>query len=196
MRFSRSLLALFACVVCTAAASAQWSSNPAVNLPIADLAGDQQVPKVSARADGGCWIAWFDHRGSNYDVYLQRLDRNGYEVFPHNGLLVSNNAQSSSLVDWDLITDSGGNAVLAFTDVRVGGDLDVYAYRIDPVGTFLCGPNGVALSNDGNFEANPVVAEMADGSFVFAWSRSVTGSVGRLVVQKLDVNGAPQFGPA
>jgi hypothetical protein len=78
---------------------------------------------------------------------------------------------------------------------RTGGDLDVYAYRISESGQFLLGANGIALSNDGNYEANPVVAaaEMTDGSFV-SWSRSVTGSVARLGLQRLDPAGLPQLG--
>lgn len=189
---------LIAAAFCCAAAigNAQWSNNTATNINIADLAGDQAVPKVAPTHDGGAWITWFDHAGANYDVRIQRVDTNGFELFPHNGLLVSGNQQNTSLVDWDLITDSSDNAVLTFTDIRAGGDLDVYAYMISPTGAFLWGPNGVALSNDVNFEGNPVVAEMDDGNFVFAWSRSVTGSTARLVMQKLDVLGTPQFGAA
>ena len=97
---------------------AQWTTNLAANTAIADLANDQAVPKVSARADGGCYVGWFDHSGSNYDLRLQRLDQNGYEAWPHNGIVVSNNPQASSLVDWDLITNYNGDAVLVFTDDR------------------------------------------------------------------------------
>src|SRR5262249_36351734 len=155
-------------------------SSNAVNLPVGDRTGDQAVPKLAACADGGAWVAWFDHASGNYDVYLQKLDAHGYEVFPHNGILVSGNPQSSSLVDWDLISDSAGNAVLCFTDVRAGGDLDVYAYRISPSGAFLWGANGVTLSNDTSYEADPVVAQLSDGTFAFAWSRAPTGASARL----------------
>lgn len=173
---------------------AQWPTNPALNLPVGDAPGDQAVPKEAATPDGGAYIAWFDHASGNYDVRLQRLDANGYEAWPHQGILVSGNPQSTSLVDWDLIADSAGNAVVTFTDVRAGGDLDVYAYRIDPAGAFLWGGNGVALSADATYEANPVVAEMSDGTFVFAWSRSVSGATARLGAQRLDASGAPLLG--
>ena len=181
-------------LVATASLSAQFPATSATNAPIANASGDQAVPKLAVTADGGSWIAWFDGSVGGYAVRIQRLDRNGYEQFPHNGLLVSSNPQSTSLVDWDLITDSSGNAVLTFTDTRAGGDLDVYAYRISPSGQFLWGANGIALSNDAHYEANPVVAEMTDGSFVFAWMRSVTGAVARLGVQRLDPSGLPQLG--
>ena len=193
---SRSAVLVVLLLVGSTFLPAQWSANAASNKAVADRTGDQAVPKLAATPDGGGYVAWFDHAGANYDVYLQRLDANGYEAWPHNGLLVSANAQATSLVDWDLICDSSGNAVLTFTDIRAGGDLDVYAYRISPAGAFLWGANGVALSNDAHFEANPVVAEMTDGTFAFAWMRSVSGAVGRLVMQKLDALGTPLFGTA
>ncbi len=188
------ILLVLALSVFSSIGAAQYGFTATNNLPVANSVNDQAVPKLAARSDGGTWIAWFDRAGANYDVRLQRLDANGYELFPHNGMLVSGNPQSSSLVDWDLINDSAGNAVLTFTDTRAGGDLDVYAYRVSPTGTMLWGINGVVLSSDAHFEANPVVAEMTDGSFVFAWSRSPTVGVARLAVQKLDPAGLPQFG--
>ena len=106
-------------LVATASLSAQFPATSATNAPIANASGDQAVPKLAVTADGGSWIAWFDGSVGGYAVRIQRLDRNGYEQFPHNGLLVSSNPQSTSLVDWDLITDSSGNAVLTLpTRVR------------------------------------------------------------------------------
>lgn len=187
-------LLIAAICVLSSAACAQWTTNLNVNTAIADLANDQAVPKLSARADGGCYVGWFDHRGSNYDVYLQRLDQNGYEVWQHNGILVSGNTQATSLVDWDMITTVNGHALLVFTDLRAGGDLDVYAYLIDENGTSLWGPNGITLSNDLEYEANPVAAELTDGTFAIAWNRSITGSNSRLVYQKVDILGQTLLG--
>ncbi|HTF88111.1 MAG TPA: hypothetical protein VK843_06845, partial [Planctomycetota bacterium] len=80
-------------------AFAQWSSNPAVNLAIADFPGDQAVPKMAAGGDGSTWLGWFDSRSGSYAVYVQRLDPQGVETFAHGGLLVSNQPQSTSLVN-------------------------------------------------------------------------------------------------
>ncbi len=198
MRFDNMTLLVTGAVFCvlSSVGTAQWPSSPAVNFPLANLTGDQQVPKLAATPDGGSYSAWFDNSSGNYGVKLQKLDVNGFETFAHNGLTVSANPQSTSLVDWDLVADSAGNAVLCFTDIRAGGDLDVYAYCISPAGAFLWGANGVALSADAHFEANPVVAEMTDGSFTFAWSRSPSGMNSRLVVQRLDAAGTPLLGAA
>ncbi len=173
---------------------AQWSSTAASHLAVGDASGEQVVPKLAATADGGCYVAWFDSAAGSYAVRLQRLDAAGVEQWPHGGMLVSNQPQSTSLVDWDLIVDSSGAAVVTFTDVRAGGDLDVYAYRVDPAGAMLWGANGVALSNDSDYEANPRVVETG-GDFVFVWTRASSTSPG-LAMQRLDAAGNPLWGPA
>lgn len=189
----RSAAAVLSSLVLCPLAAAQWSSNPAVNSAVADFAGDQAVPKIAASGDGSTWLGWFDPRGGSYAVYVQRLDPQGVETFPHGGLLVSNQPQSTSLVGWDLISDGAGGCVLAFTDVRAGGDLDVYAYRVDAVGAQLWGANGIALSNNVAFEADPVCSRMEDGSFVIAWSYSPTAGPGAIRVQRLDGAGNPLY---
>jgi len=174
-------------------ASAQWSSDPAANLPIVTKSGEQVIPKVAAAPDGGTWVGWFDHASGNYDVYCQRLDASGAPQFPAAGLLVSNHAQSSSLVDWDLICDKAGDAVLVFTDVRDGGDLDVFAYRISPAGAMLWGADGVQLSANNDYEPAPKVCQASDGDFVFVWARLPSAGDGGIMMQRLTPAGAPQL---
>ena len=128
------------------------------------------LPKIAKTSDGGCYIGWFDQRSSGYAVYLQRLDANGFKQFPANGLLISNNPQSSSLVDWDLAVDDSNCCVLAFTDTRASSSINPYAYRISPSGQFLWGPNGIALTDSINvYQANPKVIVTSDGNFVIPW---------------------------
>jgi hypothetical protein len=187
---------LAAIVLSTASpALAQWTSNSSANTPVAVVNGDQAVPCAAATGDGKTWIGWFDNRSGSYAVYVQLLDRDGNPMLGANGLLVSANPQNTSLVGWDLISDSAGNCVCAFTDTRAGGDLDVYAYRISQSGTFLWGANGVALSNNADFEANPAVAELTDGSFVFVWPLLPNGTAtGSIRAQRLDGSGSPLLG--
>src|SRR5262245_31183133 len=172
------------------AVRAQWSTSPSTNLPIGDGVGEQVLPKVAVASDGGCYIGWFDNRSGVYAVYLQRLDPAGVESWPHGGILVSGNPQSTSLVDWDLICDSQDHCVLTFTDTRAGGDLDVYAYRIAPNGAFVWGNNGIALSNNGDYEPSPRVCETSGGLFAFAWANTGTLTI---QYQLLYQNGTPIY---
>jgi len=170
---------------------AQWSSDPTVNLMIADTTGEQDLPKSVSCPDGSTYISWFDSRGGSYAVYMQRLNPEGVKLWGSQGLLISNNPQNSSLVDYDLTCDAQSNAIVVFTDIR-SGDLDVFAYKISPTGQFLWGANGVALSSGTGYEANPTVAVTSDGNVVVAWIYAVNPY--KVYMQKLDVMGVKQWG--
>ncbi|MCC7015510.1 MAG: hypothetical protein IT454_23330 [Planctomycetes bacterium] len=176
-------------------ALAQWTSSSAANTPVSVQPGDQAVTKAAAAGAGRTWVGWFDQRSGNYDVYVQLLDADGTPLLAPNGLAVSSHPQNSSLIGWDLMADSSGHCVLVFTDIRAGGDLDVYAYRISSSGQFLWGANGVTLSNNVDYDANPVAAELSDGTFVFVWSQGPNGTgTGSVRAQRLDAGGAPLLG--
>ncbi|MBL9148673.1 MAG: hypothetical protein JNM94_08270 [Phycisphaerae bacterium] len=176
-----------------AAASAQWTSDAATNTSIGDGVGEQVLPKIASRADGGAYVGWFDSGSGAYTVRLQRLDPEGNEMWGHNGILVSANAQQTSLVDWDLIADSSGNVVLTFCDIRAGGDLDVYGYRVGSDGTQLWGANGVAISVNADFEAAPVVAELSTGDFAFVWGVFPNTGSGAIRMQRVSPAGVTQL---
>lgn len=162
---------LLAIIILTAGfASAQWSSNSTLNTLVCDTTGEQILPKIGITSDGGCYIGWFDNRSGSYTVYLQKLNSQGVKQFPAPGLLISNNSQSSSLVDWDLAVDDSDCCVLAFTDTRAGSSINPYAYRISPTGQFLWGANGIALTDSVNvYQANPKVIVTSDGNIVIPW---------------------------
>ncbi|MEY2745244.1 MAG: hypothetical protein RL112_286 [Planctomycetota bacterium] len=188
----RAFLGIVAISLCAAPVAAQWSSNPAANTVLGAFHGDSAVPKLAACGDGSTWFGWFDNAGGGYVVRAQKLDAAGVALFPA-GLVVSSQPQGTSLVDWDLVHDGAGGCVLAFTDIRAGGDLDTYAYRLDAAGNQLWGANGVALSTDIDYEANPTIARLVDGSFVVAWVDSPNPGPGAIRMQKLDAAGVPQF---
>ena len=153
---------------------AQWSNNPAVNLTVCDTTGEQALAKIGSTSDGGSYIAWFDNRSGSYAVYLQRFDPLGNKLWAPNGLLVSSNAQSTSLVDWDLMVDANDNAIVAFTDTRNSGNLNPFVYAISPTGDFLWGANGIDLNPTADFQANPKLAKTDDGNIVVAWIIAAT----------------------
>jgi len=183
---------LFAFVIVTANSFAQWSTNPAVNLAVCDTTGEQALAKIGSTSDGGSYISWFDNRSGSYAVYLQRLDPLGNKLWAPTGLLISNNAQSSSLVDWDLMVDDNDNAIVAFTDTRNSGNLNPFVYAISPNGNFLWGANGIDLNPTADFQANPKLAKTDDGNIVVAWIIATTRY--QVGLQKISLAGAKLWG--
>lgn len=171
---------------------AQWSADPNTNLPVCVQTGEQVLPKIAALPDGGCYISWFDQRSGGYAVYLQRFNAAGVAQFAANGLLVSNNPQNTSLVDYDMIADDSSNCIIAFTDLRGGGQINPYIYKISPAGTFLWGANGITLNSQTTvFQANPKLAKCSDNSIWVTWIYSSTPRVAKF--QRISPGGVKQF---
>ncbi len=192
MQISTRLL-FFVFLFITTSAFAQWSSDPNVNLAVCDTSGSQELPKLVATSDGGCYVSWFDTRSGAYRVYMQRLNAQGVKQWDPNGLLISANTQSTSLVDWDLAVDDSNNAIVVFTDTRNGTSINPFAYKISPQGDFRWGANGVSLSTATTvFQADPKIAKTSDGSFVFVWQYG--SSPNQAAMQRLNVAGVKQWG--
>jgi len=173
-------------------AISQWSNDPQANLLISGAAGEQALPKLANAKDQGTYICWFDNRSGNYAVYLQRLNSLGIPQLGE-GILISNNPQSSSLVDYDMIADDSGNAIITFTDIRNGSIINPFVYKISPEGNFLWGANGINLANDFNtFQPNPKLAKTTDNSIVVAWVFSSTPN--KIALQKISSGGTKLWG--
>ena len=194
MKGSIKFFALSVLMICgfSINSSAQWSSDPAVNLQVCDVNGDQALPKVASTSDGGCYIAWFDNRNGSYAVYLQRLDALGDKLWAPDGMLISDNPQSSSLVDWDIASDNHNNAILTFTDTRDNDSLHAFAYLVDTSGNMLWGADGIRLSGAGDYQPNPVTTQTSDGNYAFAWI--IAGSTQEIALQKISLAGQKMWG--
>jgi hypothetical protein len=175
---------------------AQWSSDPSVNLALANKSdgADQVQPKVKPLPDHGWYVSWFDADPNSpppvgYSVFLQRLGPAGYQIFKHGGIEVAH-LSNSSTEDYGLDIDTEGNALLAFLDTREGSNQQVTAAKMSPEGKALWGPRGVQLTTGtANSNGSPKIAGTSDGGVVVAWiSNSNT------MLQKLDANGKPQWG--
>lgn len=167
----------------------QWSDNPAVNNRITDMAGEQVIPKVAICPNGDVYVGYFSSESGNYNVRLQRLDHQGNVLWANNGILVSSNPSMTWLTDWDMTADNENYAILAWQDIRNGGNNNTVAYRISPDGEFVWGANGIMLSNSTAFDVSPKVTVTASNNAVFAWQ-----SDNVIIRQKISPDGVKQWG--
>ena len=171
----------------------QWSGDPAVNLPIGDGPGSQVVPHIAINQDNSCYTGWYDTESGNYDVALQLLDANGTEMWTHGGIIVSAHDQNTWVMDWALISDSAGNAVVAFADIR-GGNSNIHVYKIDPEGNFLWGADGIDITNNNDGKGPPALVETNDGEIVVAWYADPSVGNTAIRMQRLTADGTPLYG--
>ncbi|QNP40408.1 hypothetical protein [Lysobacter solisilvae (ex Woo and Kim 2020)] len=197
LRISRQALAL-AALIAPLTAFAQWSKTADANLVIGDGPLEQVQPKLAATADGGYYSVWFDNANGGYDVRLQRLDVKGRPQWGHNGRLVADRGLAYT-TDYGIDVDADGNALLAFHDIsQVDGKFHIIVSKVAPDGTPLWGNESglVRLPDGGDYGAlSPRIVATADGGAVVAWTvnYNINGQ-GRVVLQRLDANGALLWG--
>ena len=195
MKKRLALIAALICLTFAQAAWGQWSSNPSLNLPLADNnnGSDQVQPKLVPFGSQGGYVSWFDANPATpppvgYDVFYQRLNEQGYEKFPHGGVMVAD-LSNSSTEDYGLDVDSHGDALLAFLDTREGSNQQVTAAKMSPLGKSLWGKLGVQLTTGSDSNAAPKIAATSDGGIIVAWT-----SNSDVIAQKLNAQGQPQWG--
>lgn len=184
----RTLPLLYFALLASISTSAQWTNDVSVNTTVrAVTSGEAVVPLTTAGPDGSTYVSWFDNESGEYQLRMQRLDADGYRLWPDTGLVVSAYPQNSAVFRYDLQGDANGNAIVAFQDERTGS-LDIVAYKIGPDGSFLWGPDGVELPTPGTTGLSPVVAALVNGNSAVAWSTN--DSPGRLAIQLLGPTGS------
>ncbi|MGH8173530.1 MAG: hypothetical protein ACREPX_10295 [Rhodanobacteraceae bacterium] len=177
--------ALMLCALVATPAHAQWSSDPANNLIVADIVNGNTQPKIVAAADGGFYVSWLDNIGAGFDILLQKLDATGNEVWAHNGVVVAERDYSSTY-DYGLSTDSLGNAYVSFNCCAGGApDEHLAVSKIASDGSLQWGSAGIAVSTVAEAVYNAYVTPTGDGNVVVAWSCD-----GGVRAQKLDATGA------
>ena len=121
------------------------------------------VPHLAARNDGTTWLTWFD---PNYSIRLQRLDITGGGLLGPKGAPASSVNSDSWVMDYDLTTDTNGNAVLFYSNTK---DFVLRAQQFDSQGTPRWGASGVAMSTPGAQAYVPNALRSGDGDLVIAW---------------------------
>ncbi|PKP29773.1 MAG: hypothetical protein CVT99_15900 [Bacteroidetes bacterium HGW-Bacteroidetes-16] len=149
--------------------NAQWSNNPNENTLIVDTTGSQIVPVVVTNSHGESYISWYSEFDNlNYDVYLQKMDKNGLKLWDEEGMLISDHETKTWVTGYDMIFDQDENVILVTQDKRTGNS-DVFAYKISPDGEFIWGNDGIQLSNTTGFDPSPQVTVTNNNDLIFLW---------------------------
>lgn len=144
--------------------------------------------EITTDGAGGAIVAWSDGRNgsNNRDLFARRVSTSGAPMWTANGVPICT-AQGNQ-DGWNpIVADGTGGAVIAWHDPRVDFvTLDVYAQRVDALGSIQWDPDGKPLSTattanqsypmlasdgrngavivwqDARFDANDVYAQRAD----------------------------------
>lgn len=162
----------------------QWTNN---GVAICTASNTQWIPVIVSDNAGGAIVAWDDSRGSDWDIYAQRIDGYGNVQWTTNGKSI---CQAANDQGWLAIASDGvGGAIIAWKDLRRLYK-DSYAQRIDAFGAVQWTNNGVPICTAADDLTAPVIASDGSGGAIIAWEDYRSGSTVNIYAQRIIANGA------
>jgi hypothetical protein len=171
--------------------NALWDPN---GVPVCTATATQSGAEVVLTGLGGAIIAWTDQRNSattQNDIYIQKLDPNGAPQWTINGMQLTNAVFNQS-GPGGMVSDGEGGAILAWTDLRGGANLDVYAQRVNFLGSPVWTANGVLVVDNPQNIADVHVIENGTGRAIVSWKDFRDGD-GEVYVQSLAPDGSADW---
>jgi hypothetical protein len=176
--FMKAVLALvfFSLVIAAPSIRASWVWD---GLPVCDLEGIEELPKIVSDGAGGAIVIWQDYRsgtnGDMYrDIYAQRVRAMGSADWTPNGVPICTAAESQS--NAEIISDGAGGAIVTWTDHRSGTDSDIYAQRVDAEGTVRWTVNGEAICTAAGDQSVPGITSDGAGGAIITWTDFRSGN--------------------
>jgi hypothetical protein len=113
----------------SAAGVPRWAVDGVALCAAADA---QYDPMIVSDGAGGAIVTWYDFRnGTNYDIYAQRVNAAGEQMWTAGGVALCTAANSQV---YPSIVPENGGAIIAWQDYRSGADSDIYAQNINDEG--------------------------------------------------------------
>jgi hypothetical protein len=141
----------------------QWTPD---GIPICVATGYQYSPKIVSDNIGGAIATWQDDRGSSQDIYVQRVNASGVNQWTSDGVVIC--SEGDIQVNPSIATDETGGAILSWEDSRNGAS-DIYAQKINSIGTIQWATNGIAICNATNIQLYPQMIPDGSGGAIITW---------------------------
>ena len=166
----------------------QWTAN---GIALTAAAGNQYVSTMVSDGAGGAIATWLDHRGTTFDVYAQRVNATGVVQWTANGVPIC--TASSDQLYPKIAPDGAAGAIITWYDNRSGSNSDIYAQRVDALGTVRWTVDGVAVCTAANVQIDPLIASDQAGGAIVTWADARTPGVGALYAQRINASGVAQW---
>ncbi len=170
------------------ASHAAWVDE---GIPVAWAAEQQIYPVMVSDGSGGAIIAWQDSRGSDFNIYVQRINANGVAMWLPNGVALCT-APEDQLAP-RIIADDAGGAIVTWYDFRNGTDNNIYARRVSNLGIPQWTADGVAVCAAVDDQTNALVTPDGSGGAIIAWDDSRNGTDYNSYVQRINSAGTPLY---
>ncbi len=153
---------------------------------------DQGYPKICSDGAGGAILVWADYRtASHVDVYAQRVDANGNELWTTNGIAVCDTVWHQQYPE--VVSDGLGGAIITWQDYRNANNYDIYAQRIDGDGNTLWTSQGVALCTESYWQEHPQIVTDGEHGAIVVWKDTRPMTTTDIYAQRVDSSGTTKW---
>jgi hypothetical protein len=160
----------------------QWG---AAGVGVCTAAGSQYSPQIVAVGSNQTIITWEDRRGTNANIYAQKLDGNGGAQWTANGLPVCAAAGDQAIPQ--ILSDNAGGAWIVWLDMRAIPNR-VFGQRLNGLGQNVWELNGVPLCTTGPAVSDLRLMPDNAGGVIVLWRDRRNGN-DDLFAQRVDANG-------
>ncbi len=167
----------------------KWASN---GIPIAQISGNQFYPQVISDPKAGAIITWQDNRnGIDYDIYAQRVNRDGTLQWGAAGISICNSIGHQYNPQ---IIFQNSFVIISWQDKR-SGNFDIYAQRLNLQGQVFWSTNGNPVAELPLDQFMPQLSTDSVNGAIIAWAdyHLNTGSTD-IYAQRIGANGLPAGG--
>jgi hypothetical protein len=165
-----------------------WDVN---GIAVCDHSYEKASPKVIADGSGGAIIIWEDWRGTDENIYAQKINGSGISQWTANGVLVCPAVGEQHQTA--LVPDGHGGAFITWHDQRYDSFGEVYAQKINNNGIKEWYYNGVPITFEVSAQAQPSIIADGAGGAIISWIDFRSETQYDIYAQKLDSSGINQW---
>jgi hypothetical protein len=146
----------------------------------------QMYPQIASDGQEGAIVTWVDFRGSDQDIYAQRVDDECHSLWQADG--VSLCTASYDQFECQIVSDGSGGAIVTWKDLRSNIDADIYTQRVDGDGNVLWQSNGISLCLASGSQDQPQIVSDGSGGAIVVW-RDNRDFLEDIYAQRVDSDG-------
>ncbi|MDI6767396.1 MAG: T9SS type A sorting domain-containing protein [Bacteroidota bacterium] len=167
----------------------RWVGN---GVALAEVAGAQSDPQMMSDRSGGAIVAWQDNRkGTNYDIYVQRINLSGVLLWKAGGTPI---CETVGHQYYPQIAFHGGYTVVAWQDKR-GFDYDIYTQLVNLSGQSMWAKDGIPIMSYPYEQIRPMMTSDSAYGAIITWQDSHLKSDSYdIFAHRIGANGSPAGG--
>jgi hypothetical protein len=160
-----------------------WNSDGALVCGAPDI---QRSPRLISDGESGLLVSWTDKGGGSYDIYAQRVNKNGQPLWINDGIPINQFSRTQQEARF------GNRKIMVWEDYRYG-NWDIFSGAVAPDGKLPWPEEGVPVVTAPLTQYAPEVIPWKDGGVIIAWEDYRCGIYYELYLQKLNSKGAIEW---